>query len=231
MTSMEVIELKKHLAILGAFYNKPLPDQVLLLYVKDLEILNFREVMIAMDELRKEKRFSVPLPFEIVEKIKPIVSPRSIADDLANRIIASFRRHGNSWTNGFFREGGNYYEAYIGGVTARFDSFQEAVTAEIGEVGWTAIHRMGGYTHSCREWEQSPTGTFRAQLRDMINSVLEQAKAGVLHKLPALPEGPIGQRLNANQHTPAQLEQSNKTQPQGLQKAEDILKNIKEPQR
>lgn len=193
MTPQQVQELKKSLSLTAAYFQQQILDPVVVMYAQDLADLEFTDVMRALQEIRREKnRRHMPLPADIREKVNPTVSARSIADDVANRIIGSFRKHGNSWPTGYFTSHtpeGRYFEAVTSAGLKTFATFEEAAIAEIGEVGWVVLKRMGGYSAACREWENvEAVTTLRAQIRDLANSVLEQAKAGTLYQPPALPE-------------------------------------------
>ena len=168
-----------------------LDPELIDLYERHLASLGFKAVAFAIEDIAANRKTNEPFPSirEIREKIIPEVSNKSVADDVANRIIAAFRKHGSNWGAGYFASSGHYFEARTSEGVKTFNNFQEAFMAEVGEVGWQTIQRMGGYSNVCNEWGMSENpSAFRAQLRDMVQSIIEQAKAGKLHTPPALPE-------------------------------------------
>ena len=181
----------KALHALAKLCRFELDETTLDLYERHLGPLGFRQVAFAIEDIAANRKTNEPFPSirEIREKIHPEVSNRSVADDVANRLIAAFKKHGSNWGAGYYREQGHYFEARTSEGLKNFDTFQEAFFAEVGEVGWQTVQRMGGYSSVCGEWGMSENpSAFRAQLRDMVQSIIEQAKAGKLHTPPALPE-------------------------------------------
>ena len=180
-----------------------LDEDTLDLYERHLASLGFKAVAFAIEDIAANRKTNEPFPSirEIREKIIPEVSNKSVADDVANRLIAAFKKHGSNWGSGYFstsHPNNHFFEARTPEGVKHFDTFQEAFLAECGEVAWQTVQRMGGYSSVCGEWGMSENpSAFRAQLRDMVQSIMEQAKAGKLNTPPALPE-PQNKKLLEN---------------------------------
>lgn len=180
-----------HLRLLAEVCNyKPSPE-IIELYVVHLEPLGFLKVAQALEQIIVNRSTRDPFPSikDIKKILQPELSNKALADDISNRIIAAFRKHGYTWPQGSMINGGKFFEARVNGEFYYFETFKEALLKECGEAAWHVLDRMGGYSAVCAEWGQSESAEsiLRAQFRDLAMSVLEQAKAGIVNVPPALP--------------------------------------------
>lgn len=214
MTPEEKQKLKRILALTGAYFQREIQDAVLLMYVEDLADLSYEAVAKAMYELRREpgRRF-MPIPGDIRAKVNPVLSDRGTADDAANRIMGSFKRHDYNWPMGLSVQGSTTYMAHVDGHNVRCSTFADALTAELGELGKLTLDRMGGYSALFDEWRATNNDSaLRAQIRDMASSMMEQVRAGVTTPLlesqgrpPALPPTGPAEATEPQTGAPAKL--------------------------
>jgi hypothetical protein len=162
LTTDEKQNLKKHLALLGAYFQQQLPDPVIVMYAEDLADLPYPDVRRAMEECRREpKRRTMPMPADIRDRLTPAVTDGALALEAAARIVAAISKFG-------------YYNAR--------DS-----QAYIGEIGWLVVEKMGGWESICTSLTNKQMGTFHAQCRELAKAQIELSRAGKLDLPPALP--------------------------------------------
>ena len=163
-----------------------LSKEVVAIYDQELSTLGYDRASFALESIIKTRRSrdSFPSIAEIREVIEPKVEPRCQAVDVAARILGAVRKHGLYWTSGFTSSGQRYFR---GAETRLLPTWRAAAESEFGELGLMIVSRMGGWTATCEFSENSDPTVFQAQLRDLSISIQNQAKAGTLHLLPALP--------------------------------------------
>ncbi len=107
-----------------------------------------------------------PLPADIREAVGAHVDKKTIAVDSSSRIVESVSKFG-------------LYQA-------------RAARAHIGELGWRAVERMGGWENLCAHLgtRALPITMAQAQLRDICESLQGMAFAGLLEKPAGIPIGP-----------------------------------------
>jgi hypothetical protein len=183
MTDADKQKLKRNWTILAAYFQKEIPDIVLNLYVEDMAGYKIEDILRAMTECRLEKgRRTMPLPADIIEKINPEVSDSSNANQAASLIRSAISKFGPMDT--------------------------DRAKAYCGELAWSVVDKMGGWSYLCTTLTNDDMNTFYAQARELAKSQIELAKAG---------------RLG----TPPQLPHKNKPEP-GLQSLGSLLKQIEE---
>lgn len=166
------------------YYRDQIPDEVIELYVFDLKDLDFESVRIAYEKYRRNPRNTrAPLPAAIREIISPLEDPRTMAIDASNRIVAAIAKHGYTWN---WPRDGKWWPHH---------SFQDACIAEVGELGWDVIQRMGGWLAVHDEWKREGDGIFKAQLRDLAEAAYKRAANGHRNTPPGLPGVTQGNRL------------------------------------
>jgi hypothetical protein len=184
VTPVERAELKKALIALSAYYQRPLTDAAITMMVEDFEDESWPEVEAAMREYRRDpKNRTFPLPAQILGVIRKPLDSKHIAIDLAKQICAAIQSHGWNWTQGYASAGRTVFHG--GGYTHA--NFDDAVIAELGEVALEVIRRRGGWKYLHDEFFDSNEGTFVAQLRDHIESILQLSARGELYVRPSLP--------------------------------------------
>lgn len=149
---------------LSQVYGKDISKSAIGLMLSAVEDLPFAAVESVMrDWVRTTKLGRHPNPAEIREKISPPVDQRSQAIEAATRVIASVSKFG--WNNG--REARAY----------------------IGELGWRAVERIGGWPYLCSNLGVGLSiTTVQAQVRDLCESTLKLGDAGVHDQPIGLPE-------------------------------------------
>lgn len=117
---------------------------------------NAETILKALETYRNDEKNGnfFPSPARLQKYLRPQVSVDAQAQEIAGRITQSISKFG-----------------YTG---------HEDAKAFIGEIGWTVVHRFGGWAHICREHGVSLNpGQFFAQSRDLIKSQIEIAKSGI----------------------------------------------------
>jgi hypothetical protein len=104
-----------------------------------------------------------PMPYDIRQLIAPDPDDENIARESASRVIAAVSKFG-----------------YMQAVAAR---------EWVGELGWIAVERAGGWTFVCENLgtRHLPATTFSAQVRDLIGAQVQLAKAGRLDQPVQIP--------------------------------------------
>lgn len=140
------MKLSEVIVITASYYGKVISEQLLKMYLEDLSDLSDDEAIAAYRQYRKNpKNRFFPLPAQILEIARPEVSEQSLAVDASAKILQAITNYG-SW---------NSAEAKI----------------FVGEQGWGAVQRMGGWSYLCENVGVSiqPTA-FVAQARELIKS-------------------------------------------------------------
>lgn len=116
--------LKEVIILTASYYSKTLDAGVLNMYVDDLSEFPEDNVIAAYRTYRRDpKNKTFPLPSQIIEILKPSISPDAEAQMASARIFEAIGKFG--WPNG--REAQVY----------------------IGPLGWRVVKRMGGWTQVC----------------------------------------------------------------------------------
>lgn len=164
------------------YYGVTLENEVLDLYVMDLDDLPEEAVLQAFGQYRRNpKNTRNPLPAQIRELVAPSVEPRQIAIDLTKKIIAALKKRGWTWPNM------NTY--------APHESFEAEFRSELGDLAWEVVQRNGGWKSVYDDWDVSDPTQFFAQLRDHVEAVVQLGRAGQLSNRPALSAPPVSLRI------------------------------------
>ena len=158
------------------------PDMVVMV-VDDLQDLDFNACICALEAYRKDfKNKGWPRPSDLRALVIPPIDDDSKAVEAASRTVAAVSKFG--WNKP--KEAREY----------------------IGELGWVAVQRFGGWMYICENLgvDISIT-TFQAQIRDLSKAILKLDKAGSFDQ-------PINMIGNA------------KEKPQELEPAANILKLV-----
>lgn len=148
----------------AAFYDAPMNDLKLKTWVQALSELDLSELRKAMAFYRTEKgRRQMPMPADFKARIQPAVDPRMQAVDAASRVQGAVVKFG--WQQ------------------------RDAARHFIGELGWIAVGRFGGWQRVCEllGTRDLPLSTFQAQVRDLLEAQLQFVTAGISGP-PQLPE-------------------------------------------
>lgn len=177
MTSEQRIQIGEAWMALATVYGREIQKPALTMMLNAISDLPAEKVLIVMNDWMKEaKNRSHPLPGDIREKIFPILDDKAVAIETARRLDKCVSKFGWTWEQGYFREGGNYWEDLDG---KRHDSFKEAVVASVGAIGWHVICARGGWQNLRNSANEMEEGMFIAQTRDHVASSLQLQRAGV----------------------------------------------------
>jgi hypothetical protein len=152
MTHQEAQKLKALLVATAMYYNHPLPDEALKLYVEDLADLPFEEVAQAIGEIRRDpNNRRCPLPALVRARLRPAHDPETLAKMVAGKILEAI---------------------------ARIGPYRVAEAREhVGEVGWQVVEWSGGWENLCQIGNDD-LGMHRAQWRELAKAAaIEQRQA------------------------------------------------------
>lgn len=162
MTPQEVAKLKLLIIGTSKYYGQQVQDDVLALYVEDLEDLPFELVVQAFKDVRRDpKTTRFPLPALIRDRIAPANTDENDAQAAVNRVIEAVSRFG--WSN------------------------PDRAEAFIGELGWRVVRSDGGWRQVCEALTSENLNTSRAQWRTLALALIRRSRMGTLDTAPALP--------------------------------------------
>lgn len=162
MTEDEKKKLKAGYVALSAYYQRPMDDFVVRMYVDDLAPMTFSEAVEAMVNWRKNPRNkTVPLPAELKAISKPDLTDEQLALESVSRIVQAISKYGH--TN------------------------EDRAKAFIGELGWAVVVREGGWPRMCAIENTRELSFLKAQWLKLALAVQAMAKAGKLNEAPRLP--------------------------------------------
>lgn len=110
----------------------------------------------------RRNRDPFPTIAEIQELITPVPLALDQAKDAAARIIAAVSKYG------------------------RYNL--ESAKVFIGELGWKAVERTGGWSNLCAQLTAENTSIYMAQYRELTAALYRKSQMGLLDYAPALPE-------------------------------------------
>lgn len=149
MTTNEMVELKKGIALTAAYYGRDLTLPVIEMMANDLSDLPFLEVSAAFANYRRDpKNRTFPVPAQIRELVRPTPTPEQQARELVARILEAQDRFGYTWP----------HEA----------------KAFIGEIGWSAVRTYGGWQNFCEGLgHHFSVDQFSAQVRELLKGRIQ----------------------------------------------------------
>ncbi len=166
-------QLAKTIKATATYYGRTLDPEVLSVMCDDLSDLDMGKCIDAYSNYRRNPRNrTFPLPAQIRELVNPeeFIDAQTLAREIASRIVGAIPKFG--WCNA--REA----EAFI------------------GEQGWSAVTRAGGWRYLCENTQAKSIGILQAQLRDQLEGSLQYGQANV--------EKAIG--VGTRRDAPAELE-------------------------
>lgn len=151
---------------MARFYGTELEERQLEMYVEMFARFEMSLVLRAGKEYVadiKNTRFPMP-PHKILENYLPRgADERSMAIEAANRAVAAVSKFG--WPS------------------------PEKAREYVGELGWRAIERMGGWQYFCENLGVTlQLTTVQAQIRDACEATLRLGDAGIFDRPIGLPE-------------------------------------------
>lgn len=158
------LKILKHLIITVAdYYGRQLSPETVTMMAGDLSDLPLEAIKSAYDHYRRDdKVFRFPLPAQIRAIVTPIADPDSQAQEAAGRVIQAIGKYG--WPH------------------------PTQARAYIGELGWRAVERFGGWLFLCENVgvEINQT-TIYAQIRDLTRATVKLGNAGIHDQPIGLP--------------------------------------------
>lgn len=147
---------------LAQMYGKEVTKSALTIMLTSIEDLDPAKVLQALDKWAVNSKLARhPFPAELRELINPKVENRDLAIETTQRIRQAVSKFG--WPN------------------------PDQARAFIGEEGWVAVSRMGGWQWLCQNLGvEIPEHAFIAQTRDALNSRLNLESAGIDTSKPAI---------------------------------------------
>ncbi len=156
MTTDQINQLKAIIVYMNEYYQRPaISDMVLKMYASDLADMHFESVIDAYERYRKNPRNkTTPLPSVIRELINPEIDDDSLAVSTASKVSEAVTKFG-----------------YCNPSDAK---------GFVGELGWAAVRRYGGWTEICDNLGTSklPKATFMAQIREIAKADIKIQKSG-----------------------------------------------------
>lgn len=147
------VEYAKALIALAEYYNRPLTELQIAMYVEDLLVLSLEELNEAILIYRKNPRNTFfPIPSKLIECVRCSGDPESEATEAAARLIGAVSRYG--YVNP--REASEY----------------------IGEIGWSVVNRMGGWRNVCSLVNENNFGTLQSQFKQIALAQIRRAEYG-----------------------------------------------------
>lgn len=164
MNAAELRSLKKLIITVADYYGRDIKPEVVTMMAEDLKDLPFWKVHAAYSSYRtKDKQMRFPMPSTIRELICPSAEPRALAIEAATRAIAAVSKFG--WPAP--HEAREY----------------------IGELGWRAVERIGGWVYLCENLGVTlQVTTLQAQIRDACEATIKLGDAGVHDQPIGLPD-------------------------------------------
>lgn len=158
MTEREIQDLKKIIFITAQYYSKDLIAEVVQMRASDLQDLGYEEVRNAYEVYRRDPKNKFdPLPAQIREICRPVVSNESLAREVVGKIWYALSHFGHTDPAG--------------------------ARKYIGELGWSVVgHEWQRLCESVLN-----RGQFISQTHNSVLSKIELAKAGKLNEPIGIP--------------------------------------------
>jgi len=153
----------------ASYYAKTLPDYTLAMYADDSLSVTVQQLSERFADYRRKDRFGkMPLPAQLTGEA---IDSKAIANDIARKIDLAAMKFGYVWGDGYQHwDLGNIFFNSTGNV---FLNFKDCVTDELGEIAYEIIQSRGGWANIINSRSSMDEGTFIAQLRDQVESVIK----------------------------------------------------------
>lgn len=149
-------DLMKTIIVTAQYYGRDLQPSTVAAMADDLIEISPQNAIEAYVAWRKDSRHrAMPTPSDIIATVRGSpASPEAIGREVASRVVHAVSAFG--WCNG-----------------------KEAM-AYVGDAGWRAVQRMGGWKYLCENLgTELSVLTFQAQCRDLVASHVEFASKGI----------------------------------------------------
>lgn len=177
------------LVVTCKIYGFDMGRDVARLTIEDLQDLDALQCLAALTSYRKNpKNKTWPRAADIRALVQPDVDENAVAVELAHKIDHLIARMGYNWEQGVYV--GAEENVFLNTRNEVFATFKEAVISEVGEIGWKVIQSRGGWLNLRNSSNEMEEGTFKAQFRDHVKSVISRSRAGYEISDLALPSSP-----------------------------------------
>lgn len=158
----QIIQIKKVLIGLAAYYDRKLTDDQVQMYAEDLQDMPLEMLAAAVKQYRNNPRNNdFPRPARLRQEVAPQDTPEDSA---------------------------RVSEAEIWEAVASCGQYQsDRARHRLGGLAWEGVSRFGGWLRVC-EAANEHGSTFRAQMRNTLESIYRRAQAGQLQNVVQLPE-------------------------------------------
>lgn len=166
MNQLQRTNLQKAIYTASIYYNRNMPKDVLNMYCDILADLDYDRVMAAITEYsRNPKNIHMFNAAQLRAIIDPQVDPEIESREAAARITQAIVRFGHP--------------------------SPKQAREFIGEAGWLAVERFGGWSYICENHGVTLDPTqFHAQARDVIKGAIKRREMGIEHQAPSLGPSP-----------------------------------------
>lgn len=169
--------------ILGAMYqplltgNQKLDTNIIDVWLINLKDYTFEQAKYAVANLGTKKIYGKVQPNDIVELLNPPMKNQNLGMEFVTRLLDLQQRLGTDTTSRVIKKDGKFYT-----VECESDSMLgDAIAKEFGEVGYSVYRQV---KNELRELKTDDSNTFKAQVRNLFNSLKEREDHGTLEKLP-----------------------------------------------
>ena len=159
--SLDLAAVKELVIGLAAYYDKKLSPQQIAMYAEDLSTVPIEDLVRSIRLYRSNPKNSFfPLPAKLLESIRPQETAEDCARLAESEIWEAVGAYG--WPNA------------------------NRARSALGALAWEGVERFGGWARVC-EGANEDGATFRAQMRNVLESVYRRAQQGRLEERVALP--------------------------------------------
>lgn len=167
------------------YYGREISPAVVAMMADDLGAFPPSDCIAAYSAYRQNgKNKSFPLPAQIIEMLEG-GNHKNSSNVLVTKMIAAIKKHDSSWCKRLPKD------SYAGG------SFETEFLHELGAEAWHVVKLHGGWPNFCEAfWNSGNETSFKAQIRDLCEGVIERQKLGTLlpfSNFPALDHEPAEQ--------------------------------------
>lgn len=218
MSEQNLQTIKKLWVGFAAYYQSALSDFQVQMYAEDCETHNAEEIGAVMKAWRgNPKHNRLPLPGQLLEMLEG-GSAKNNSNVLVTKMIAAVKAHDKNWCHRLPKTN------YIGG------SFEAEFLHELGAEAMHVVKLHGGWGNFCDAyWNSGNETSFKAQIRDLCEGVIEQQKLGTLLPFTSvnlLGHEPQPQTSGPNKQQLALLldEAKEKCNPQLVERIESLIR-------
>lgn len=138
---------------IAAYYSKDISEAQLGMYAADTCDMKVDIERAFMTYRRSPKGHNFPLPKDLEDAIRPLITDDDVARDVSSRIIGAVSKFGYS--------------------------SPDRAKAHMGELGWRAVVQMhGSWASLCQTLTESNKSNIQAQLRDLVGTLNRRKKSG-----------------------------------------------------